>query len=212
MFFGVTHVDVPVTNLTETEKFWTQLFGVTVAKRGEGFIDIDSGSIKLRMFQVAQVNHPITLRLQVYNVQEAFQTAIQQGASPGFEAQRTDALELVASVIDPNGHSVLLWRELTEDEYGFTPELPKVGEWQKDAEQLLVSLLSHVPALFRSLARRKTTRVIEEIAGYDKSSVTREYVIRGFIMASAKITRYRLIDPLRKNGINPDDYQAEFDA
>ncbi|MFO7653172.1 MAG: hypothetical protein R6X25_05045, partial [Candidatus Krumholzibacteriia bacterium] len=55
-------------------------------------------------------------------------------------------------------------RRLTEDEWNFVPELPKQGEWYPDAEDLLQRLLGHVPALFRMLARRKVTRVVEELA------------------------------------------------
>ena len=32
-----------------------------------------------------------------------------------------------------------------------------------------------------------------------------------YITASAKITRYRLVEPLRSEGINPDDYREDFD-
>jgi len=42
--------------------------------------------------------------------------------------------------------------------------------------------------------------------------VTREHVIRGYILSSAKIKRNRLIEPLKQCGINPDDYKEEFDA
>ena len=61
------------------------------------------------------------------------------------------------------------------------------------------------------LARRKTTRVIEMMAKEANSPITRELVIKGYITSSAKVTRSRLIEPLRAEGINPDDYQAEFD-
>lgn len=105
----------------------------------------------------------------------------------------------------------MLWRALTEDEWGFVPDLPKQGEWYPDAEALLQRLLSHVPALFRMLARRKTTRVIEQLAREAKSPVTRELVIKGYITSSAKVTRYRLVEPLRAEGINPDDYREDFD-
>ena len=91
------------------------------------------------------------------------------------------------------------------------PDLPKQGQWLAEAEDLLKRLLAHVPALFRMLARRKTTRVIEQLAQEAQSSVTRELVIKGYITASAKITRFRLVEPLRAEGINPADYQAEFD-
>ena len=53
--------------------------------------------------------------------------------------------------------------------------------------------------------------MVEFLAGEDRSIVTREHVIRGYILSSAKITRYRLVEPLRAEGIDPDKYQAEFD-
>lgn len=71
--------------------------------------------------------------------------------------------------VSKRGHAIILWRTLTEDEWGFVPDIPKQGEWYPEAEQLLKRLLSHVPALFRMLARRKTTRVIELLAAELKS-------------------------------------------
>jgi hypothetical protein len=77
---------------------------------------------------------------------------------------------------------------------------------------LLNDLLAYVPALFRGMARRKVTKIIEEVAEIDQTVVTRETVIRGYIMSSAKIKRDRLIEPLKKCGINPDNYKEEFDS
>lgn len=113
--------------------------------------------------------------------------------------------------VSKRGHAIILWRTLTEDEWGFVPDIPKQGEWYPEAEQLLKRLLSHVPALFRMLARRKTTRVIELLAAELKSPVTTEIVIKGYITASAKVTRFRLIAPLKAEGIDPEKYREEFD-
>ncbi len=212
MFFGVTHVDVPVTDIARSEAFWGKLIGLKEVKRGEGFLDLDSGSVILRLVQVDSVSRPVTLRVHVGNVEVAYETLIKSGGRALYEAQRTPALELEAHVADPDGNAVIVWRELSEDEYGFVPELPKQGEWLPESEKLLVELLSYVPALFRSMARRKVTKIIEEVAGYDHSPVTREHVIRGYILSSAKIKRNRLIEPLKECGINPDDYKEEFDA
>lgn len=212
MFFGVTHIDLPVSDLTRAEAFWGKLIGLKEVKRGEGFVDLDSGSVILRLMQVAKVARPVTLRVSVPDVQAAYDRLIQSGGRALYEAQRTPALELEAHVADPEGNTVIVWRELSEDEYGFVPELPKLGEWHADAEQLLNELLAYVPALFRSMARRKVTRIIEEVAGYDNSPVMREHVIRGYILSSAKIKRDRLIEPLRLCGIDPGNYQQEFDA
>lgn len=212
MFFGVTHVDLPVTDFARAEAFWGKLIGLKEVKRGEGFIDLDSGSVILRLVQVPNVSRPVTLRVHVGDVQAAFDRLVQSGGRALYEVQRTPALELEAHVADPDGNAVIVWRDLSEDEYGFVPDLPKQGEWQADSEKLLIELLSYVPALFRSMARRKVTKIIEEVAGWDKSAVTREHVIRGYILSSAKIKRDRLIEPLKKCGIDPSKYKEEFDA
>ncbi len=212
MFYGVTHVDVPVTDIARSEAFWGKLIGLKEVKRGEGFLDLDSGSVILRLVQVKNVSRPVTLRVHVGNVEVAFDTLVKSGGRAIYEAQRTPAMELEAHVADPDDNTVIVWRDLSEDEYGFVPELPKQGVWQPGSEKLLNELLSYVPALFRSMARHKVTKVIEEVAGWDKSPVTHEHVIRGYILASAKIKRNRLIEPLKKCGINPDDYKEEFDA
>lgn len=212
MFFGVTHVDVPVTDFARAEAFWGKLIGLKEVKRGEGFIDLDSGSVILRLVQVPGVSRPVTLRVHVGDVQAAFDRLIQSGGRALYEVQRTPALELEAHVADPDGNTVIVWRDLSEDEYGFVPDLPKQGEWLADSEKLFNDLLAYVPALFRSMARRKVTKIIEEVAGYDHSPVTREHVIRGYILSSAKIKRDRLIEPLKKCGIDPGKYKEEFDA
>lgn len=212
MFFGVSHIDLPITDFARSDAFWGKLIGLKEVKRGEGFLDLDSGSVILRLVQVPSVSRPVTLRVHVGDVQAAFDRLINSGGRALYDVQRTPALELEAHVADPDGNTVIVWRDLSEDEYGFVPDLPKEGEWQADAERLLIELLSYVPALFRSMARRKVTKIIEEVAGYDNSPVTREHVIRGYILSSAKIKRDRLIEPLKKCGIDPGKYKEEFDA
>jgi catechol 2,3-dioxygenase-like lactoylglutathione lyase family enzyme len=212
MFFGVTHIDVPVTDLARAEAFWGKLIGLKEVKRGEGFIDLDSGSVILRLVQVLQVARPVSLRVSVPDVQRAYELLLQSGGRALYEVQRTPALELEAHVADPDGNAVIVWRELSEDEYGFVPDLPKQGAWTAEAEALLLKLLAYVPALFRSMARRKVTKIIEEVASYDHSAVTSEHVIRGYILSSAKIKRDRLIQPLKECGIDPGKYREEFDA
>lgn len=212
MFFGVTHIDLPVSDFSRAEAFWGKLIGLKEVKRGEGFIDLDSGSVILRLVLVPNVSRPATLRVSVPDVQAAFDLLLQNGGRALYEVYRTPALELEAHVADPDGNTIIVWRELSEDEYGFVPELPKQGEWQPDAEILLNQLLAFVPALFRGMARRKVTKIIEEVAEMDHTGVAREQVIRGYIMASAKIKRDRLIEPLKQCGINPDDYKTEFES
>ena len=212
MFFGISHLVLPVTQLERSAALWRDVCGFAEVRKGEGYVDIDTGSITLRLLQVPQVESHASLRLTVRDVEQAHRLMVAAGAGSRYAPMKTPELEEMAGVTDFDGHSIVLWRALTEDEWGFVPELPKQqGEWSEEAEDLLKRLLSHVPALFRMLARRKTTRIIELMAAEAKSPVTRELVIKGYITSSAKVTRYRLVEPLRAEGINPADYQAEFD-
>ena len=212
MFFGISHIDLPVADFVRAEAFWGRLIGLKEVKRGEGFIDLESGTVILRLVQVAKVTRPVTVRVCVPDVSAAYDLLVKSGGRGLYEAYRTPALEIEAHVADPDGNAVIVWRELSEDEYGFTPELPKQGEWEPGTEKLLNELLSYVPALFRGMARRKVTKIIEEVAEMDRTVVTRETVIRGYIMSSAKIKRDRLIEPLKLCGIDPDSYKEEFDS
>lgn len=211
MFFGISHVVMHTTDLEATAHLWCQVMGFTAQQRSEDHVDIDTGSAVLRLVRVPRIESPVSLRVTVSDVEKAYQALLSAGAHSRYAPMKTPELEEMACVTDANGHSVVLWRALTEDEWGFTPELPKEGVWPAESEELLKRLLGHVPALFRMLARRKTTRVIEMMAREAKSPITRELVIKGYITSSAKVTRSRLIEPLRAEGINPEDYQAAFD-
>ena len=211
MFFGVSHLVVPVTDLKRAASLWRDVMGFAQARSGEGYLDIDTGNVAIRLIEVPAIEYKLSLRVTVQDVPGAYQALLAGGAASRYETMRTPELEEMACVSDPDGHAIVLWRALTEDEWGFVPELPKQGQWYPDAEQLLQRLLSHVPALFRMLARRKTTRVIEQLAREAQSPVTRELVIKGYITSSAKITRARLLAPLRAEGVNPDDYREDFD-
>ena len=211
MFFGISHLVVPVTQLERSSALWCEVMGFAAVQHGDGFVDIDTGSASLRLLQVQAVEAPVALRLQVGDVPQSYQALLTAGLASRYAPMKTPQLEEMACVTDADGHAITLWRALTEDEWGFVPDLPKQGQWLAEAEDLLKRLLAHVPALFRMLARRKTTRVIEQLAQEAQSSVTRELVIKGYITDSAKITRFRLVEPLRAEGINPADYQAEFD-
>lgn len=211
MFFGVSHLVVPVTDLERAARLWRDVMGFAEIRRGEDYLDVDSGNVAIRLIRVPAPESRLSLRVSVRNVEEAYQALLAGGAAARYAPMRTPDLEETACVSDPDGHAIVLWRALTEDEWGFVPELPKQGEWYPDAERLLQRLLAHVPALFRMLARRKTTRVIEQLAREAQGPVTRELVIKGYITASAKITRYRLVEPLRAEGIDPDNYREEFE-
>lgn len=209
MFLGVSHVDVSVTDLPRARRFYTEGFGFTVKREGPGFCDVDTNTVLLRLIETRTVEHRAALRLQVVDVEKAFAALQALGARTLYEPLRTPQLELVGSVADRDGHTLSVWRPLSEDEYGFLPSLPTEQSWKAEAETLLQSLLVGVPSLFRGLARRKVVREAEELA--EGRDVGREDVIRAYIRANSKITRYRLKKPLLENGIDPAAYPVEFE-
>lgn len=210
MIYGVSHVDVQVTDLASSKTFYCECMGFTVAGRGEGYLDVDGGGFTLRLLEVEAIERQVSLRVHVRDVDEALTALKRAGCTSLYDKSRTEALEWMAAVLDPDGHRLVLWRPLTEDEYGFEPDLPKELTWNPEAEALLKSLLKHVPAMFRGLARRKCTRVIEELAA-KTNLVTPDEVVRGYILSNARITRSRLVKPLKEHGFDPADYKAEFD-
>jgi len=211
MFHGISHIDMQVMDLEKAKQLWSGVIGFTISKEGEGFAELDSGNVLIRLIEVPNIEQTVSLRLSVNEVDKAYAYLLEQGALSRYAPMNTPDLQEIACVTDSNGHSIIVRRELTEDEWDFTPTLHKTGDWLPDAEELVVSLLSYVPAFFRMLARRKVIKVVEQLAQDDDSPVTREHVIKGYITSSAKVTRGRLIEPLKAQGINPEDYQAEFD-
>jgi predicted enzyme related to lactoylglutathione lyase len=209
MFYGVSHVDVSVTDLPRARRFYADAFGFVVKREGPGFCDVDTNTVVLRLIETRSVEHRSALRLQVSDVEKAFARLVELGARALYEPLRTPQLELVGSVADWDGNALSVWRNLSEDEYGFLPELPTAQSWQGEASQLLQSLLVGVPSLFRGLARRKVVREAEDLA--EGRDVGREDVIRAYIRASAKITRGRVKKPLLAHGIDPDHYRADFE-
>ncbi|MDP1829331.1 MAG: DUF2621 family protein [Archangium sp.] len=209
MFYGVSHVDVSVTDLARARQFYADSLGFVVKREGPGFCDVDTNTVLLRLIETRSVEYRSAIRLQVSDVEKAFARLLALGGRALYEPLRTPQLELVGSVADQDGNALSVWRNLSEDEYGFLPELPTEQAWQGEAEQLLQSLLVGVPSLFRGLARRKVVREAEDLArGRD---VGRQDVIRAYIRANAKITRGRVKKPLLAHGIDPDQYRADFE-
>jgi catechol 2,3-dioxygenase-like lactoylglutathione lyase family enzyme len=209
MFYGVSHVDLAVSNLARSRRFYAEGLGFPVIREGAGFCDLDANSMHVRLIESRTVEYRCAIRLQAPNVEAAWAKLVELGAKALYEPARTEQLELVGSVADPDGHCLSVWRAMSEDEYGFLPALPKEQSWTPDAEQLLKSLLTRVPSLFRGLARRKVAREAEELAvGRD---VGREDVIRAYIRSNAKVTRNRVRAPLVDHGVDLDQYRADFD-
>jgi predicted enzyme related to lactoylglutathione lyase len=209
MFFGVSHVDVSVTDLARARRFYADGFGFPVKREGAGFCDVDTNTVCLRLIETRSVEYRSAFRLQVSDVEKSFARLLELGGRQLYEPMRTPQLELVGSVADWDGNALSVWRNLSEDEYGFLPALPTEQSWNEEAGKLLQSLLVGVPSLFRGLARRRVVKEAEELA--EGRDVGREDVIRAYIRASAKITRGRVRKPLLAHGIDPENYVADFE-
>ncbi len=209
--YGLSHIDLPVTDLERALGLYGGVLKFGEKGRGEGWVDLEAGGCTVRLVLTRKPEHLAAIRVQSATVDEAAAAMVRRGARLVQRAARTPEQTLLAAVRDPDGNTVYLWRPLTEDEYDRAPELPTSLAWRPEAEQLLQGLLRGVPALFRGLARRRVTAVAEELAGATLS-VTREEVIRGFILASPKITRGRNRQPLLDQGIDVERYRADWES
>jgi catechol 2,3-dioxygenase-like lactoylglutathione lyase family enzyme len=209
VIFGLSHVDVPVTDLHASLRLYTEQLGFHEKRRGPGFVDLDGGSCLLRLVETGKVEHPVMLRLAVRDVEAVMRALSGAGVRVLYEPQRFED-EHVAQLADADGNTFIVWRELSEDERKVVPELPKQRGWEPEAEELLKALLRRVPVLFRALARRRVTANAEQLAG-EAGQVGRLQVIRAYILSSARVTRYRLRQPLEEQGISPEDFREDFE-
>lgn len=210
--FGVTHVCLPVLSIANARSIYVDALGFEVRAQGDGWTDLDAGgTVLLRLMETPRREGGLHLRLMAPDVDAAAAALVHHGCALVHQATRFPDMTLAASVRDPDGHTLTLWRALTEDEFETVPELPTTLVWDADADALLKQLLKGVPALFRGLARRKVVRVAEGFSS-GRNIVTREEVIRGFIRASPKVTRGRNRQPLVDAGIDVDRYQADWEA
>lgn len=211
MFFGLSHVDVPVRDLARGRRLYVDLLGFAIVKEGEGFLDLDAATAMVRLVESPAPERPASLRVEAQDVEGGVQALCAAGTIMLYAPTRTERLTIEGTVRDEDGNTITVWRALSEDEYGFIPELPKARGWSSEAEELVKSLLQSVPALFRGLARRKVVKEAEMRAGPD-GHINRDLAIRSFISAQSPPNRKRLLQPLRAHGIDPEAYRDEFDA
>lgn len=210
--FGLSHIALPVRDLEVAARLYRDALGFAERGRCDEWLELDAGgTVALRLVGSARPDARASLRIQSPTIEATRAALIAAGCTAVGELARTPDQELTATVRDPDGHLLELWRPLSEDEYDVAPPLPTELTWTPDAEALLQALLKRVPALFRGLARRRVVRVAEELAERTKL-VTREEVIRGYILASPRVTRERNRQPLIDLGIDVERYAADWRA
>lgn len=208
--FGISHLEVPVRDLERASRFYGEALGFPEARSGAGFVDLDASSAAIRLVETATMERRAALRVQVAQVEPVLHALLEAGARKLYDPVRSPDQVLWAAVQDPDGNTITVWRPLSEDELGYLPSLPIAAEWAPESEALLKSLLLAVPALFRGLARNRVVRVAEELR--PQGVVTQTDVVRAYILASAKVTRHRVREPLRRHGFDPEAFRADFEA
>lgn len=209
---GLSHVCLPVEDLERARAFYAEGAGFEVLGEAAGHVDLDGRGATLRLeLDTRRGKTRGRLRLQTNDVEEAVRTLVEAGAVLLRPPTANEELEWVAELADPDGNLLVPWRRLSEDEWGFVPDLPKTRPWSPPAEELLQALLARVPALFRGLARRGTTAEAEHLAR-DRQEVGTGDVVRAYVRATPRMLRGRTRAPLRDLGFDPDDYREDFEA
>ncbi len=209
MFHGVSHIDLSVRSLARARALYVEVMGFVVRDQGIDWMHADAGTVLLRFRECDEPNSPVSIHVQGHSLAEGRRRLIKAGAQAITELERTEDLKMVTVLVDEDMNRIVLWRELSEDEYGFDPDLTKEMTWLPESEKLLHDLLRHVPTLFRAAARRRITRRSESLA---TTRVGNEEVVRGSILATAKFMRGVLRKPLQELGYDPECYREEFDA
>jgi hypothetical protein len=78
-------------------------------------------------------------------------------------------------------------------------------EWDQDARQLLEQLMKPIPIFIRPIARKGIEKKIVEQA---QERVTRDAVIRGYILSSSGKMKARALKTLEANQIDLKAYEA----
>jgi len=209
--FGISHIEVPVSDLDRATTLYLDGLGFVRKQAGPGWVDLDASSLTLRLLETKGDAGRASLRIQVTELQPACAALVRAGAREVEAARRaTDQEIMLASLADPDGNSIIVWRQLSEDEADYLPKPQDETEWSRGAERLLESLLVAVPALFRALVRRRVVRLAEEL--YPGAVITEAQLVRAYLLASAKVTRHRLRELLLRHGHDPDDFSAEFES
>ncbi|WP_318503810.1 DUF2621 family protein [Bacillus sp. T3] len=73
-------------------------------------------------------------------------------------------------------------------------------EWNQDAKDLLEELVSPIPVFVRPMAKKKIENIILE--GVSSDTVTKEDVVKGYIIASPGDMQVRAVKLLKAKGID----------
>lgn len=81
-----------------------------------------------------------------------------------------------------------------------------IMEWNQDALDLLEELVSPIPVFVRPMAKKKIEGVI--LAGVEGETVTKDDVVKGYILASPGDMQERAVKLLKAKGVDLTPYEA----
>lgn len=79
-------------------------------------------------------------------------------------------------------------------------------EWNQDAKDLLEELVSPIPVFVRPMAKKKIESII--LKGVEGEAVTKDDVVKGYILASPGDMQDRAVKLLKAKGIDLAPYQS----
>ena len=194
-----------VRELDAAARFCREALGLPERERGEGFAVFDSGAVALRLVAAAHDGATI-LELATSGLEEAAAALLSHpGVAAGGPTRRAGARE-ERGLRAPHGLSLVLARQLSEDELPEPPPLPASLPWRAEATSLLQALLRLVPAELRDLARRKATEASEVVAvEAGEVEVAVAHAVRGLLRATPAFQQPRLLEELARRGLAPED-------
>jgi hypothetical protein len=211
MRVGLTAVHLPVRDLGRSLGLYRDCMGCVEVRRCEaGVVTLEAGGCLL-VLELAAEPKPVRLRFQTARVAATAEELVRSGAREIWAPTPVEGRELEAELEDFDGHRLVLWRRLREDELETEPDLPTTETWADPARDLLRSLLRRVPGEFRDVAREGSVAEAEWLA-LDHGRVEERHAVRAFIRSSPRMLRDNLRGPLRDHGLEPEDYVDDFEC
>ena len=106
MFFGVSHVDVPVRDLRRARHIYEDVLGFPMSAEEEGFVDLDAATTKIRLVESPRPERPASLRVEAADVEGGIRALEAAGATVLYAAARTERLTIEGTVADPDGNTI----------------------------------------------------------------------------------------------------------
>ncbi|QGJ69352.1 Hypothetical protein PBC10988_10260 [Planctomycetales bacterium 10988] len=208
MFYGVSHFVLEVSDLGRAKAYYCDVLEMEIKEESKDQLILDAGTTDLYIIEKEDPQPRSGICFQVGEMPWLLERLAQANVEFPETVKPAEGERWEILMTDGQGNQMILWQKLGEDDWANPVPLPAEIEWTEEAEELMQGLLKRVPALFRDLARKKAVAETELLA--ENNRVIKEHVVRGYIRANPRITRFRVKKPIREMGYNPEDYAEDF--